>query len=234
MSIEDNLVRIRAEIDQACQAAGRDPGEVRLLPVSKTHPVAAIRQAASAGCRWFAENRPQELAAKAAELSGLGLHWVMIGHLQRNKARLVAEFADSFHGLDSLQLAADLDRRLAVAGRELEVLVQVNSSDEPTKSGLRPEQVPAFMAGLGEFGRLRVTGLMTIAANTTDRESVIACFELMRDLQAGLRADPVPGQRYDELSMGMSGDFVEAIAHGATIVRIGTAIFGTRSAPPLG
>ena len=221
---------IRARIDGACVAAGRPRGSVELLPVSKTRPASAVLAAYAAGCRRFGENKAQEAQAKALELAGTpGLAWVMIGHLQSNKAKLVAEFASEFQGLDSLPLAAELERRLQAAGRRLDVLIQVNSSGEDSKFGLPPSEVAAFASALAPFDALRVRGLMTLALPSPDATQVGACFERVRDVQRSLRDAAVPGQSYDELSMGMSGDFELAIAHGATVVRIGTAIFGPRS-----
>lgn len=224
---------VRARIDAAASAAGRPAGSVQLLPVTKTRPVAEVRAALSAGCHRFGENKAQEARAKAAELAEIpGLEWVMIGHLQSNKARLVAEFAAEFQGLDSLSLAADLDRRLHAAGRQLDVLIQVNSSGEDSKFGLPPAEVPAFASALAPFDALRVRGLMTLALPSPDANLVTACFTRMRDVQRVLRDASVDGQSYDELSMGMSGDFELAIAHGATVVRVGTAIFGARPPAP--
>ena len=224
-----NLTTVRARIAAACEAVGRDPSEVRLLPVSKTRPAGDVRTAYEAGCRRFGENRPQELVAKAVELAALpGLSWAMIGHLQRNKAGLVAAHAAEYEGLDSLGLAVELDRRLQRLGRSLDVLIQVNTSGESTKSGLAPSEVAEFAAGLRGLDCLQVRGLMTIAANTPERARVAACFSLLAQLQARLREANIDGQSYDELSMGMSGDYELAIAHGATVVRLGTAIFGAR------
>ena len=227
--IAANVRAVRARIDAACLAAGRDPGSVRLLPVSKTRPAADVLAAHSAGCTRFGENKAQEASAKAAELSAVeGLEWVMIGHLQSNKAKLVAQFAAEFQALDSVPLAAELDRRLEAAGRRLDVLVQVNSSGEDSKFGLPPDEVPGFAAALQPFDRLRVRGLMTLALPSPDPHQVAACFRRMRHVQRLLRDAGLLGQAWDELSMGMSGDFELAIAHGATQVRIGTAIFGRR------
>ncbi|HSK32224.1 MAG TPA: YggS family pyridoxal phosphate-dependent enzyme [Propionicimonas sp.] len=220
---------VRARIDAACAAAGRPSGSVQLLPVSKTRPAASVLAAYAAGCRRFGENKAQEAHAKALELASTpGLEWVMIGHLQSNKAKLVAEFASEFQGLDSLPLAAELDRRLQAAGRRLDVLIQVNSSAEDSKFGLPPQKVAAFASALEPFDALRVRGLMTLALPSPDAAQVAACFQRMLEVQRRLRDAAVPGQSYDELSMGMSGDFELAIAHGATVVRIGTAIFGPR------
>jgi pyridoxal phosphate enzyme (YggS family) len=228
--IAANLAAVRARIDAACAASGRPSDAVRLLPVSKTRPAADVLAAHAAGCSRFGENRAQEAQEKAAELAGVpGLEWVMIGHLQSNKAKVVAGFATEFQALDSLPLAAELDRRRQAVGRRLDVLIQVNSSGEDSKFGLPPGEVAGFARELAPFDALRIRGLMTIALPSPDAARVAACFERLRAVQAELRQANLPGQSYDELSMGMSGDFELAIAHGATVVRIGTAIFGTRS-----
>ena len=228
--IAANIATVRAKIDAACTAAGRPSGSVRLLPVSKTRPASDVLAAHAAGCTQFGENKAQEASAKALELADVpGLEWVMIGHLQSNKAKLVASFAAEFQALDSLGVAAELDRRLQAAGRTLDVLVQVNSSGEDSKFGLAPAAVPGFARELTAFDALRVRGLMTLAVASPDPEQVAACFERVVDVQRRLRDAALPGQSWDELSMGMSGDFELAVAHGATVVRIGTAIFGARS-----
>lgn len=220
---------IRARIDAACAAAGRPAGSVELLPVSKTRPAPSVLAAYAAGCRRFGENKAQEAQAKALELAATpDLEWVMIGHLQSNKAKLVAGFAAEFQSLDSLPLAAELDRRLQAAGRQLDVLIQVNSSGEDSKFGLPPEEVAAFASALAPFDALRVRGLMTLALPSPYASQVTACFDRVLQVQRELRDAATPGQSYDALSMGMSGDFELAIAHGATVVRIGTAIFGPR------
>lgn len=220
-----NLARVRAEVDAACVAAGRDPSEVRLLPVSKTHPAAVLEQAYAAGVRVFGENRVQEAAEKAEHFADRpDVRWAMIGHLQSNKARQVAAFADELHALDSLKVARALDRGLQELDRTLDVFVQVNSSAEPQKSGVAPDEVEPLLVELRALPRLRVRGLMTLAVLSDDEAAVAACFALMADLRD--RLDPELVGR--ELSMGMSGDFALAIAHGATTVRIGQAIFGAR------
>lgn len=201
-----------------------------LLPISKTQPVEAIRAAAAAGYHRFGENRVQEALVKSEELADQdGLEWVLTGHLQTNKARYVVRFATEFQALDSLPLARELDRRLQVAGRQLDVLIQVNSSGEESKFGLQPDQVVDFARHLRAFDSLRPRGLMTLALPSAERDLVAACFERMRATQAQIR--DAMSEPYEELSMGMSGDFELAIAHGATVVRIGTAIFGSRRNP---
>jgi len=226
--LAENLARVRERIDAACDQTGRDSAEVRLMAVSKTQGADVVRDAYDAGLRLFGENRVQEAVDKAEALADCAdIEWAMIGHLQTNKARDVAGFAREFHALDSVKVAEALDRRLRDTGRELDVFLQVNSSDEPQKFGLPPDQVAGFAHEVAQLGALRVRGLMTLAVFSDDRDAVARCFARMRTLQDQLRAAGVPG-RYDELSMGMSGDFELAIAYGATTVRVGEAIFGPR------
>jgi len=230
-----NLEAIRARIDAACRAAGREPGEVRLLPVSKTVDAARLRVAHAVGMREFGENKVQEALGKWEAMSDLpDLRWVLIGHLQTNKARYAARFASEFQALDSLRVAEALDAQLQSRGRALDVLVQVNTSGEASKFGLPPDEVPAFVRQLPAFSALRVRGLMTLALFSDDAAQVRPCFVRLRELQERLRQDAPDGIAMDELSMGMSGDFALAIAEGATTVRVGTALFGSRPPPQAG
>jgi PLP dependent protein len=231
VGVAENLAAVRERIERACREAGRDPGEVRLIPVSKTQGPEKIQEAYEAGVRLFGENKVQEAVRKAEHFAGTDLGWALIGHLQTNKAKQVAAFASEFHALDSIKVADALDRRLQDAGRGLDVFVQVNSSAEESKFGLPPEEVEAFVEKLGAHHSLKIRGLMTLAVFSDDVEAVRACFVRMRELQKRLRdLDAAPGM-YDELSMGMSNDFELAIAHGATTVRVGEAIFGARLKP---
>ena len=225
IDVAANLARVRAELDEACAAAGRDPGEVRLLPVSKTHPPEVLEAAYAAGVRLLGENRVQEAAEKAEHFADRpDLRWAMIGHLQSNKVRQVAGFADELHALDSLKVARGLHRALHELDRTLDVFVQVNSSGEPQKSGLAPDEVEGLVQELAALPMLRVRGLMTVALLSDDEAEVAACFTRMTDLRDRL-PEELCGR---ELSMGMSGDFALAIAHGATTVRIGQSVFGAR------
>ena len=227
-----NLDAIRARIDDACRAAGRDPGGVRLLPVSKTVDEGRLRQAYTIGLRELGENKVQEAMGKWEAMADLpDLRWVLIGHLQTNKAKYAARFASEFQALDSLRVAEALDRQLQRHGRALDVLVQVNTSGEATKFGLAPEDVPAFVKQLPAFASLRVRGLMTLALFSDDAARVRPCFVRLRELRERLRQEAPEGIAMDELSMGMSGDFELAIAEGSTTVRVGTAIFGRRPTP---
>ncbi|NND92468.1 MAG: YggS family pyridoxal phosphate-dependent enzyme [Granulosicoccus sp.] len=225
------LADIKHRIEQACVRSRRVSSDVRLLPVSKTVEPDRLRQAYTAGCREFGENKVQEAMHKAQELGDLSIHWSIIGHLQTNKARYVARFAHEVQSLDSLKLAETLDRRLQIEGRALDVLVQVNSSGESSKYGLSPNEVPAFMASLEAFDCLHIRGLMTLAVFSESDETVRKCFVRMRRLRERLQQDLPDPATCHALSMGMSGDFEIAIEEGSTCVRIGQALFGPRALP---
>ncbi|MDH0735373.1 YggS family pyridoxal phosphate-dependent enzyme [Achromobacter spanius] len=226
------IAHIRQRIADACARAGRSPDSVVLLPVSKTFEVDAIREAMALGLTRFGENKTQEIRQKAAALAGQGLQWVLIGHLQTNKAKDAARDATEVQSLDRTDLAEALHRRLLNEGRTLDVLVQVKTSTEPSKFGMAPEDVSAFLRRIAaEFPTLRVQGLMTLAVNSPDPEQVRACFRALRELRDSLRAENIDGVSLERLSMGMSGDFELAIEEGSTEVRIGTAIFGARTYP---
>jgi len=230
--IRQNLADVQKRIEAACRRAGRNPASVRLLPVSKTKPEEIIRLAYAAGCRLLGENKIQEAHKKSTATADLtDLQWSVIGHLQTNKAKIVARFASEFQALDSLRLAAALNKHLQAEGRTLEVLVQVNTSGEESKYGLPPDEVADFIQALPEFPALRVRGLMTLALFSSEIERVRQCFVLLRELRERLSTNVPAGIALDELSMGMSGDFEVAIEEGATIVRVGQAIFGARALP---
>ncbi|MBS0381129.1 MAG: YggS family pyridoxal phosphate-dependent enzyme [Proteobacteria bacterium] len=227
-----HLADVHARIGAACAKAGRDPATVRLLPVSKTVSEARIRNAYAAGCHTLGENKVQEAQRKWQAMSDLpDLRWAIIGHLQTNKAKDVAEFASEFQALDSLRVATALDKHLQALGRSLDVLVQVNTSAEESKFGLPPEEVEAFVKLLPAFSSLRVRGLMTLALFSDDAAKVRPCFVRLHELRERLRQSAPDGITMDELSMGMSGDYELAIEEGSTIVRVGQAIFGARKTP---
>lgn len=230
-SIAAGLSRVRRRIEAACERAGRSPASVRLLPVSKTVAAARVRAAVAAGLTCFGENKVQEAKTKSEALADLPVSWSVIGHLQTNKAKYVARFASEFQALDSLHVAEALDRRLAIEGRQLDTFVQVNTSEEASKFGLPTDQVEAFVRQLPVFGHLRVRGLMTLAVFSADEARVRRCFVRLHELRDRLRQIAPAGLSFDELSMGMSGDFEIAIEEGATVVRVGQAIFGPRPLP---
>jgi len=229
--IKNNLAMINQKIADACAKAGRDPSTVRLLPVTKTVPAERLRIAYDAGCHEMGENKVQEAREKSEALSDLDIKWCVIGHLQTNKVKYIARFAHEFQALDSLKVAAELDKRLQAAGRGMDVYVQVNSSGEASKFGLPPEEVEDFVKQLPNYSALQIRGLMTLAIFSPHLDRVRECFLRMRDIQERLRQSAPAGLSFDELSMGMSGDFELAIEEGATVVRVGQAIFGKRPLP---
>jgi len=225
----DRLAAIQARMAAACARAGRPAGSVALLPVSKTFDAQAVREAAALGLRRFGENKTQEIHQKVGPLADLGLQWVLIGHLQTNKAKDAARDASEVQSLDRLELAQALQRRLEPAGRTLDVLVQVKTSPEPSKFGLTPEDLPGLLRAVAQqCPALRVQGLMTLAVNSTDPAEVRACFARLRQLRDQVRGEGIDGVSLERLSMGMSGDFELAIEEGSTEVRIGSALFGAR------
>lgn len=223
--IAANLQSVRARLLQAAQAAGRDPAAVSLLAVSKTWPADAVRAAAAAGQRAFGENYVQEGVDKATELAALGLEWHFIGPLQSNKTRLVANAFHWVHSIDRLKIAERLSAQRDPQLPPLNVCIQVNVSGELSKSGVEPEAAPALAHALAALPRLRLRGLMCIPEPGADEGLLRRRFALLRKLQQRLGAE---GLALDTLSMGMSHDLEAAIAEGATIVRVGTAIFGAR------
>lgn len=227
-AIHDNLQAVRERISLATRAAGRDPGSVRLLAVSKTQPAAAVEAAAQAGQRAFGENYVQEGIAKMDALKDRepSLEWHLIGPLQSNKTRVVAERFDWVHALENARIARRLSDARPQAAPPLNVLIQVNVSGEASKSGVGVDEVPALAQATAALPRLRLRGLMAIPEPTEDRALQRRRFATVRESFESLRA---AGLDVDTLSMGMSADMEAAIAEGATMVRIGTAIFGERT-----
>ena len=227
MSVAQALNDVRARIDAAALAAGRDPAAVKLIAVSKTHPAAAVREAYAAGQRDFGENYVQELTQKAEQLRDLpDLRWHLIGHLQRNKARHVVSLVSLVHTVDSAELALELSKRFAgaVEGRRLEVLVEVSIAGEEQKHGAAPTDLAELLASIEALPALSLRGLMCVPPLTEDPAGARPFFEelsRLRDLHGG-------AQRLPELSMGMTHDLDQAVQAGATLVRVGTAIFGAR------
>ena len=228
------LQDVAGQVREAATAAGRQADSVRLLLATKTIAASVVLEAIAAGFGLIGENRAQEVVAKADELVAAGLPYDchFIGHLQRNKINQVLPHVSCIQTVDSTDLAERLDARLAALGRQLDVLVQVNVSGEASKSGLPIADVPALLATIGKLPRLRVTGYMTIGLNSPDVAAVRAGYRSLADFRNDALTRGMPGaERATELSMGMSGDFAEAIAEGATIVRVGSAVFGRR--PPM-
>ena len=224
--ISANLQAVHARIAAAARAAGRDEKDVSLLAVSKTWPAEYVRLAADAGQHAFGENYVQEGVAKVAELESLGLEWHFIGPLQSNKTRPVAESFDWVHSVERMKIAERLSEQRPAGKSPLNVCLQVNVSGEASKSGCAPEEAVALAKAIAALPNLRLRGLMCIPEPAEDVEAQRRPFRQLRELYEQLRAEGLP---LDTLSMGMSHDIEAAIAEGATMVRVGTAIFGERS-----
>jgi PLP dependent protein len=227
VSIAENLKVIRGRIAEAALRAGRDPATVRLVAVSKTKPAAAIAQARDCGQVIFGENYVQELVGKAAELPE-GISWHFIGNLQSNKVRQIAGLVDLIHSVDRISLAREIDRQWGELGRSCEILIQVNISHEATKGGTSSEELLGLVAEVAGLPHLRIKGLMTMPPFFDDPEAARPYFRALRELAREVEAAGIAGVEMRELSMGMSGDFEAAIAEGATLVRVGSALFGER------
>ena len=226
--IEDRLKTVESNIQAACARAGRQRGEVTLIAVSKTKPVQDIREAIACGCACFGENKVQELKEKAPVL-GEGISWHLIGHLQVNKVKYLPGLTALIHSVDSEKLALEIDRQAQKHGITMDVLCEVNIAGEESKFGLSPEETPAFVQKIiGECKNIRVRGLMTVAPRTEDAESNRPYFIALRELLKKTNALLGQSEQLTELSMGMSGDYEVAIEEGATMVRVGTGVFGPR------
>lgn len=226
-TIADNLASIHRRIADAAFRAARDPTSVRLVAVSKTHPVESVFAAAAAGQSVFGESRVQEARDKIPSCPA-GLEWHFIGHLQKNKVRQALPLFSVFHSIDSTQLAEAVDRIAVETGKNVAGLLEVNVSGEATKHGFSPEELRTEFPGLRKLSGLHILGLMTMAPYSDNPEDARPVFRALRELRDELQ------QKHNialpELSMGMSGDFEPAIEEGSTLVRVGTAIFGSR--PP--
>jgi hypothetical protein len=220
---------VKDRIRRAAEAVGRDPAGVRLVAVAKTFPAEDVRRAAAAGATDVGENYIQEAREKFDALAGLGLTWHFIGHLQSNKARQAVRMFELIHTVDSARLAVEIDRAAAKMGKRQGVLVQVNVAGEATKSGVAPEAAAALVREIADMEAIRVRGLMTMPPYFDAPERVRPFFAELRRIAERIRDLGLPGVATDELSMGMTGDFEAAIAEGATLVRVGTAIFGGRA-----
>jgi pyridoxal phosphate enzyme (YggS family) len=227
-TIAENLAKLRERIRQAADSAGRDPAEITLVAVAKTFPRSAVEEALAAGQTVFGENRVQEALEKyEPPLPGTELH--MVGHLQSNKARPAAALFDRIHSIDSLKAARRLDHYLEQAGRKMKALVQVNLGLEPQKSGAEEREVAALLYALSEIPNLVVDGLMVLPPFFDNPRKTIPYFRRLRELRDRLNDADIGGITLRHLSMGMTADFPEAIAEGATMIRIGTAVFGRRN-----
>ena len=223
----ENYRKVRGEIDEACQKAGRNPEDVLLLPVSKTKPIEMIRELYDAGIRDFGENYVQELRAKHEALPE-DIRWHMIGHLQRNKVKYIAPFVHLIHSVDTVELAQTIDKEAAKCGRKIPILVEVNAGGEESKFGLTVADTPAFLEKILPLEHIEVRGFMTSAPYVEDPETIRFVFQDLYKLSLDTSLKNNNNGLSNILSMGMSNDFHVAVEEGATIVRIGTDIFGAR------
>ena len=225
MSLPDNLISIQQRIHAACERAGRDAATVTLLAVSKTHPPETIREAVNCGLWHFGENKIQEAKAKIPLCPGKA-RWQFIGHLQSNKVRDAVELFEMIQGVDSLSIAKEISKRAEQAAKTMPILLEVNVAGEASKFGYQPEKLLAELNELNALPRIEIHGLMAIPPFSPVPEKTRPYFQRLRQLK--LEAEKILGVPLPHLSMGMSGDFEVAIEEGATIVRIGTALFGER------
>lgn len=230
VSLHDNLVSIQQRIHAACERAGRAPASVTLLAVTKGQPPDVVNAAGESGLTFFGENKVQEAKAKIPLCSGK-LRWQMIGHLQTNKARDAVQLFEMIQSVDSLDLAVEISKRCDQLGKTMPILLEVNLAGEASKFGYKPDQLRAELQQINALPRLEVHGLMTIPPYTNDPQRLRPIFQQMRQLRTD--CESILGAPLPHLSMGMSGDFEIAIEEGATIVRIGTALFGPRVKPKL-
>ena len=233
VNIRANLEEVSQRIKLAALRAGRSPEEVRLVAITKTVSVAAIREAMACGVRIFGESRVQEALPKTQELQGDNMSWHFVGHLQTNKTKQVVGLFDLIHSVDSLKLAMALEAAMGAwsgkTGSRQKVLVQVNISGEETKSGVSPEEVGVMLKGMAKCKVLSVVGLMTLPPRFDDPEDSRPFFRALQELARSIEKVGIDGVSMRELSMGMSGDYEVAIEEGATLVRIGNAIFERRN-----
>jgi pyridoxal phosphate enzyme (YggS family) len=225
--IKTNLDRIRQRIASACARCNRDPDSVRLVAVSKVKPAALIDQAFSAGQRLFGESYVQELRDKAEDVKS-PVEWHFIGNLQSNKVKYLTHHVTLIHSVDRLSLAREISRQWGKLERDADILLQVNVGDETSKAGCAINDLEKLARAVAQLPHLRICGLTCLPPFNEDPEQVRPYFRMLHDLAAALAGQQIPGVRMDELSMGMSGDFEVAIEEGATLVRVGTAIFGER------
>ena len=225
--IKEHLTEVKERIEQACIRSGRNPGEVTLIAVSKTKPVPMLEEAYAAGARDFGENKVQEIAAKKPELPE-DIRWHMIGHLQRNKVGQVLGKAVLIHSVDSLRLARQIETDAAKAGLDVDILLEVNVAREESKYGFMLEEVEDAIMTIKDFPHVHIKGLMTIAPFVENPEENRGIFKKLFEFAVDIDKKNIDNVTMDVLSMGMTGDYEVAVEEGATMVRVGTGIFGVR------
>lgn len=225
--ITENLEQVRKNIEEACRAVNRDPGEVTLISVSKTKPVSMLQEAYDAGSRDFGENKVQEIMDKYPQLPS-DIRWHMIGHLQRNKVKYIVDKVALIHSVDSLRLAETIENEAAKHNVTVPILIEVNVAQEESKFGLKTEEVLSLVESVAALPHINIKGLMTIAPYVEDPEENRGIFLQLKKLSVDIAAKNINNVNMSVLSMGMTGDYQVAVQEGATMVRVGTGIFGER------
>lgn len=226
--VKENLAQVRDNIQRACEKAGRDPEEVTLISVSKTKPVSLLEEAYTAGSRDFGENKVQEITDKYPQLPE-DIRWHMIGHLQRNKVKYIIDKVSLIHSVDSLRLAQEISSQAQKKQVDIDILIEVNVAGEESKFGITREETLQLIEEISILPRVHVKGLMTIAPFVTDPEDNREYFRQIRELAVDIERKNIDNVNMSVLSMGMTGDYMVAIEEGATMVRVGTGIFGERN-----
>ncbi|EON70230.1 YggS family pyridoxal phosphate-dependent enzyme [Lysinibacillus sphaericus] len=230
--VEENLITVRKQMALACQASGRKKEDVKLLLATKTVPLEKLAMAIEAGETLFGENKAQELRDKFPLMQQYNqVEWHFIGHLQTNKVKYVVKHVTLIHSMDRLKLGQALHQQLVKENKTMDILVQINTSRESSKFGVSPESALELVEQLSQFDTLHIKGLMTIGKLNAKNDETRHCFRLLKQIQAQIKAKNFPRVEMDILSMGMSGDFEVAIEEGATMVRVGTSVFGQRYLP---
>jgi pyridoxal phosphate enzyme (YggS family) len=226
--VAENLAQVQKNIEESCRNVNRDPGEVTLIAVSKTKPVEMLREAYDAGARVFGENKVQEIVDKYDHMPS-DVKWHMIGHLQRNKVKYIVDKVAMIHSVDSFRLAETIEKEAAKKNVTVPILIEVNVAQEESKYGLKPEEVLPFIEEIADFSHIQIKGLMTIAPYVENAEENREIFRELKKLSVDIAAKNINNVTMSVLSMGMTGDYLVAVQEGATMVRVGTGIFGARN-----
>ncbi len=230
MGIQENIDKIKSNVERAALSVGRDPGEVTLIAVSKTKPVSMIEEAYACGCRDFGENKVQELCDKY-EVLPKDIRWHLIGHLQRNKVKYVVDKAYLIHSVDSIRLAEEIQKEAQKKGIDVNILIEVNVAAEESKFGVSVEEVENLVREAAKLPNVHIKGLMTIAPIVENPEDNSVYFTYLKQLSVDIMEKNIDNVSMDILSMGMTGDYVQSVKDGATYIRVGTGIFGEREYP---
>ncbi|MFQ5797391.1 MAG: YggS family pyridoxal phosphate-dependent enzyme [Bacteroidota bacterium] len=227
-TIAENIRDVRRRIEQACNRVGRDPYDVTLVAVTKAFDATKIAEAVRQGVRDIGENFAQELLQKRKQLPDEQIRWHFVGHVQTNKVKYIADFVHLIHSVDSFKLAEEIDKRASRIGRRIDLLIEVNTTGEATKHGVRADETVPLVKEIARLGHVHACGLMTMGPILPDPEQSRPCFRILREVNERIRGEGIENVTMTHLSMGMTNDFEVGIEEGATLVRLGTALFGPR------